>query len=310
MGKYVIKRILLIIPILLGVSFIIYWVMAHTPSDPASIILSGNVTQEQIDALNHELGYDQPVLVQYFNFVKNVFLPFDFGNSYRTGKPVIQEIMLRFPTTVKLAVSSMVLSALIGISLGVLSAVKQYSILDTCLTIICMLSAAIPAFWLGMLLILKFGLELGWLPVMGVDTWTGYILPSVTLSLVSGAGIMRLMRTTMLETIRADYVRTARAKGAKESTVIWKHALNNALLPVITVLGNNFGTLLGGAVVCETVFTIPGLGSYLVSAIRQKDVPVVTGCTLFIAAMFCVVVLLVDILYAFIDPRVKAKYSK
>lgn len=310
MVKYIIKRILLIIPILLGVTFIIYLIMSQTPGDPASIILSGNVTQEQIDALNHELGYDQPVLVQYFNFVKGVVLHFDFGTSYRTSNPVIQEIMKRFPTTIRLAITSMIMSALMGILLGVVSAVKQYSILDTCLTVVCMLLAAIPAFWLGMLLIRKFGLDLGWFPVMGVESWKGYVLPAITLSLVSGAGIMRLMRTTMLETIRADYIRTARAKGAKESTVIWKHALNNALLPVITVLGNNFGTLLGGAVVCETVFTIPGLGSYLVSAIRQKDVPVVTGCTLFIAAMFCIVVLVVDILYAFIDPRVKAKYSK
>lgn len=310
MVKYIIKRILLIIPILLGVTFIIYLIMSQTPGDPASIILSGNVTQEQIDALNHELGYDQPVLVQYFNFVKGVVLHFDFGTSYRTSNPVIQEIMKRFPTTIRLAITSMIMSALMGILLGVVSAVKQYSLLDTCLTVVCMLLAAIPAFWLGMLLIRKFGLDLGWFPVMGVESWKGYVLPAITLSLVSGAGIMRLMRTTMLETIRADYIRTARAKGAKESTVIWKHALNNALLPVITVLGNNFGTLLGGAVVCETVFTIPGLGSYLVSAIRQKDVPVVTGCTLFIAAMFCIVVLVVDILYAFIDPRVKAKYSK
>ena len=310
MLKYITKRVLLIIPILLGVVFIIFLIMSLTPGDPASIILSGNVTQEQIDALNHELGYDQPVLVQFFNFVKNIVLHFDFGTSYQIRQPVINEIMNRFPTTLKLALSSMVLSALIGISLGVLSAVKQYSLIDTASTVVCMLLAAIPAFWLGMIMILYFGLKLGWVPVMGVDTWKGYILPTITLALVHGAALMRLMRTTMLETIRADYIRTARAKGAKERAIIWGHALKNALLPVVTVMGSNFGALLGGAVVCETVFTIPGLGSYLVSAIRQKDTPVATGCTLFIAAMFCIVVLLVDLLYAVIDPRIKAKYSK
>lgn len=310
MYKYILKRLLLIIPTILGVVLIIQCIMMLTPSSPASIILTGNVTQEQIDALDHELGYDQPMIVQFFRFLKDIVLHFDFGDSYRTGKPVILEIVKRFPVTICLALCSMALSALIGISLGILSAVKQYSLLDTASTVACMLLAAIPAFWLGMLMILYFGLKLGWLPVMGVKTWTGYILPTITLSLVSGAGIMRLMRTTMLETIRADYVRTSRAKGVKESFIIWKDALSNALLPVVTVLGTNFGTLLGGAVVCETVFTIPGLGSYLVDAIRQKDVPVVRGCTLFIAAMFCIVVLLVDILYAYIDPRVKAKYTK
>lgn len=310
MLNYALKRILLIIPTLLGVVLIIFLIMSLTPGDPASIILSGNVTQEQIDALNHELGYDQPVVVQFGNFVKNIVLHFDFGTSYQTKKPVINEILKRFPTTVTLAVSAMIMSALIGISLGVLSAVKQYSLLDTSMTVACMLLAAIPAFWLGMVMILNFGLKMKILPVMGVSTWKGFVMPTITLSLVQGSAIMRLMRTTMLETIRADYIRTARAKGAPERSVIWSHALNNALLPVITVIGSNFGALLGGAVVCETVFTIPGLGSYLVNAIRMKDTPVATGCTLFIAAMFCFVVLLVDILYAFIDPRVKAKYTK
>lgn len=270
----------------------------------------GTATQEVVDEINHELGYDQPFLTQYLNYIKDVVFHFDFGTSWTTKLSVTSEIMSRLPRTITLAAVSMIFTALVGISVGILSAVKQYSIVDYICSVLSMLFSAVPSFWIGMSLLVWIAMQNTWFPINGVETWRGYILPCLALTLCNSAPLMRLTRSTMLETIRSDYIRTARAKGAKERRVIWCHALKNALLPVITVIGNNFKSLLGGSVVTESVFVIPGLGAYLISAIRNKDVPVVMGSTLFMATMFCIVILAIDILYAYIDPRVKAKYTK
>jgi len=265
---------------------------------------------EDIAALNADFGYDQPFLIRFFNYIRDIVLRFDFGTSYRTRTPVFNEIFARFPNTFKLALGSMIISSILGISLGILSAVKQYSFVDSALTVVAMFFAAIPGFWLGLMLMLVFSLYLGWLPASGASSWRHFILPIATLALGGSAGLLRLTRSTMLETIRQDYIRTARAKGASERTVVWRHALKNALLPVVTSLGMNFGASLGGAIIAETVFGIPGLGIHIVTAIRQKDVPVVMGSTLFLAILFCLIMLAVDILYAFIDPRIRSRYSK
>lgn len=310
MIKFIIKRILLMIPILLGVTLLVFTIMYFTPGNPGEIMTGGTATQEVVDQINHDLGFDQPFFTRYFNFIKDVVTKFDFGQSWTSKLAVKDEIMSRFPRTLTLAFFSMLLTAIVGISIGVLSAVKQYSALDYSSTVASLVFSSMPSFWIGMMLILYVAVGSKWFPVQGVDTWRGYVLPCIALTLCNAAPLMRLTRSTMLETIRSDYIRTARAKGAKEKRVIWRHALKNALLPVVTVIGNNFKALLGGSVVTETVFVIPGLGSYLVSAIRNKDVPVVMGCTLFMAAMFCVVILVTDILYAYIDPRVKAKYTR
>lgn len=310
MHKYVAKRLLFTIPVLFGAVFLVFTIIYLTPGDPGTLILGITAKQADIDALNHELGVDQPFLVQFFNYIKGIVMQFDFGTSYRTGLPVFDEILARFPTTFWLALWSMILSSVLGIVLGVISAVKQYSALDNILTTLAMLLSAVPGFWLGLMLMLIFALYLGWLPSSGISDWTGYILPVVTLSLGGAASQMRLTRSTMLETIRADYIRTARSKGAPEKVVIYKHALKNALLPVITSMGMNFGASLGGAVIIETVFGIPGLGMLIVTSIRQKDTPSVMAATLFLAVLFCLVMLIVDILYAYIDPRIKAKYQK
>ena len=264
---------------------------------------------EDIAALNHKLGADLPFFQQFFNYLKNIVLHFDFGTSYRTGKPVFDSIMARFPCTFWLALTSTVLGCGLGIVLGIISAVKQYSWLDNALTTLAMFFSAMPGFWLGLMLMILFALKLGWLPFSGVDTWKGYVLPTITLALGSAASDMRLTRSTMLETIRQDYIRTARSKGVPEKKVVWKHALRNALLPVVTSMGMGFGSSLGGAVICETVFGMPGLGMLIVSSIRQKDTPVVLAATLFLAALFCIVMLVVDILYAYIDPRIQALYK-
>jgi len=308
--KFVVKRLLLTIPVLLGTVFLVFTIMSLTPGDPGTLILGLTAKQEDIARLNHEFGYDRPFMIRFFNYVRDITLHFDFGQSYRTRTPVFNEILVRFPNTLKLALASIIFSSIIGISLGILSAVRQYSVIDASLTVLAMFFACIPGFWLGLMLMLFFALRLHWLPVSGIDSWKHYVLPTLTLVLGSSAGLLRLTRSTMLETIRQDYISTARSKGASERIVIWRHALKNALLPVITSMGMAFGASLGGAIIVETVFAIPGLGTHVVTAIRQKDVPVVLACTLFLAVMFCLIMLVVDILYAFIDPRIKSRITK
>jgi peptide/nickel transport system permease protein len=307
--KFVIKRILLLIPILIGVTFIVFSVMSLTPGDPGTLILGINAKAEAIEKMNHDLGYDKPFLIRFANYMIGVFQG-DFGTSYLTGKPVFIDIFERFPVTFKVAVLSMILAIIIGLSLGILSAVKQYSVIDTVSTVIAMFAASIPQFWLGLMLMLVFSLKLKWLPTSGLDSIKGYILPSLTLAIGVSASLLRMTRSAMLETIRQDYIRTARAKGVSEAVVIWKHALKNALLPVVTVIGMIFGALMGGSVLVEAVFGLPGLGTLTLTAMRAKDVPMVMATQLFFSIIFMLIMLLVDILYAYIDPRIKSRYSK
>ena len=310
MRRYIIKRLLLIIPILIGVSFIVYGILSMTPGDPGTSILGSSATQEQIDALNHDLGYDRPFVVRYVDYMYNLIFRMDMGESYRSGTAVWDDIMKKAAVSIRIAVNGMLCATIIGIPLGILSAVKQYSFLDFSTTTLSMILAAIPSFWLGMLLMYCFALKLGWFPSSGIDTWRHYILPMFAIGLPYAAYELRFTRSTMLEAIRQDYVRTCRAKGGEERVVIWKHALKNALLPVITVTGNNFGGLLGGAMITETVYSIPGLGVMLVNAIKTKDIPVAMRTTLFLAGFFCLIMVVVDLLYALVDPRIKAKYSR
>jgi len=309
MLRYILKRLLLMIPIVLGVSLIIFTILAITPGDPGSIILGSGASQAEIDALNHELGYDLPFFVRYFNYMKDA-VRLDFGTSYITKQPIAQTLLIKAPISLRVAFNAILCAAILGIPIGVLSAVKQYSLLDTLPTSISIFLAAVPAFWLGLMLMLLFSVKLGWFPTSGVETWKGYVLPMLTLGLPYAAQQMRFTRSSMLETIRQDYIRTARAKGQTERAIIWGHAMKNALMPVITIIGVNFGALLGGAVVTETLFTIPGLGSYIVTGIKQKDLPVVMGGTIVLAILFSFVMLAVDLLYALVDPRIKAKYAK
>ena len=310
MRRYIIKRLLLIIPILIGVSFIVYGILSMTPGDPGTSILGSSATQEQIDALNHDLGYDRPFVVRYVDYMYKLIFRMDMGESYRSGTAVWDDIMKKAAVSIRIAVNGMLCATIIGIPLGILSAVKQYSFLDFSTTTLSMILAAIPSFWLGMLLMYCFALKLGWFPSSGIDTWRHYILPMFAIGLPYAAYELRFTRSTMLEAIRQDYVRPCRAKGGEERVVIWKHALKNALLPVITVTGNNFGGLLGGAMITETVYSIPGLGIMLVNAIKTKDIPVAMGTTLFLAGFFCLIMVVVDLLYALVDPRIKAKYSR
>lgn len=309
MAKYVVKRLLMLIPTLLVVIFIVFFIMDLTPSDPGTLILGERASQESIDKLNHELGYDAPFLFRYFEYVFDAFRG-NLGNSWKTGRPVFEEITIRFPVTLTLAVGSISIGMILGITLGILSAVKQYSALDIAGTTLAMSLASFPAFWIGMMLIVLFSLQLRLLPSYGVGSIKHYILPWITTSCVFVASQLRMTRTSMLEAIRMDYIRTARAKGQKEHIVITRHALRNALLPVVTILGINFGTLLGGTVTVETVFSLPGIGSLIIESIRMKDIPLVLGATVTLSTCFTVLMVIVDILYAFIDPRIKARYVK
>ena len=308
MHKYVLKRILLLIPVLLGVSLLVFAIMSLTPGDPAQLILGENAPKEAVLKLREEMGLNDPFFMQYFRFVKNAIMG-DFGRSYTTGREVFGEIFARFPNTLILAVIGIIISVCIGIPIGIISATRQYSFLDSFSMVIALLGVSMPVFWLGLMLILTFSVKLGWLPSGGFDGFKSIILPAVTLGVGSAAIITRMTRSSMLEVIRQDYIRTARAKGVAEKVVINKHALKNALIPIITVVGLQFGHLLGGAVLTESVYSWPGVGRLMVDAIRQKDTPTVLAAVVFLAAAFSVVNLLVDILYAYVDPRIKSQYK-
>lgn len=309
MLKYIGRRILMMVPVLLGVSFIIFTIMEFTPGDPAMLMLGENATEEEIHELREDMGLNENFFVRYFNYVKNA-VQGDFGISYRNKVPVTSEITSRLNNTLKLTTLGVLISVVIGVPVGIISAVKQYSIIDYTSLITALILTSLPAFFVGLMLILIFSLKLNWLPATGADSWKNFVMPAITLAAASMATLIRMTRSTMLEVIRQDYIRTARAKGATERRVIFKHALRNALLPIVTLIGLNFGTQLGGAIVTETVFTMPGLGSLMINAVRTKDTPIVMSAVITIAIIAGFVNLFVDILYTFIDPRLKSDLVK
>lgn len=331
MFKYIAKRLLWLIPVMFGVSLVVFIVMHLFTADPASLILGQHATAAQIVALRDELGLNDPIYMQFGRFLWDLVRG-DLGSSLMTRRPVMQEILERFPATMELAFFSLALATVIGIAVGVVSAVKRYTIFDYVSMIAALLGVSMPIFWLGLLLIIVFSVNLNWLPVAGrVDiglepialsgfylfdslitwNWPAFwsvvrhlILPGVALAAYSMAIIARMTRSTMLDVIKQDYIRTARAKGLGERVVINHHALKNALIPVVTVIGLQLGFLLGGAVLTETVFSWPGVGTLTVNAIMASDYPIVQGCVILVAAVFVLVNLLVDLLYAYLDPRI------
>ena len=309
MGKYIAQRLAMMIIVILGISFIVFTIMNLTPGNPAQIILGQSAPPEQVARLEEELGLNNPFFVRYFDYIKDM-LHGDFGESYNTGLPVFQEIFARFPATLQLSAIAMFFAALVGIPVGVISAVRQYSFTDAVSTTLALLFASVPSFVLGLILMLVFCLHLRWFPATGLNGLTSYILPAVTLSTATMATLVRMTRSTMLEVLKQDYIRTARAKGVDEKTVVLKHSLRNALLPIIPVIGVDFGYLLGGAVVIESVFSISGLGSLLITGIRMKDTPTVMAAIMFVTLAYSLVNLAVDIIYAFIDPRIKSQYER
>ncbi|MDR2176046.1 MAG: ABC transporter permease [Synergistaceae bacterium] len=308
MIRYILRRILFLIPVLIGVAFCVFTLLYLTPGDPARMILGDMATENAIKEFRAKEGLDKPFLLQFGNYIYKAITQGDIGRSYITKRPVMNEIMATFPATLKLAAFAIVIAVVVGLPCGILSAIKQYSVFDTLAMIFAMIGLSMPVFWLGLLLILLFSVHLRWLPPSGFDTFKAMILPSLALSAQSISMITRMTRSSMLEVVRADYIRTARSKGQKESVVIWVHALHNALIPVVTLCGLQFGHLLAGAILTESIFAVPGVGRLMVESIKMRDYPVVQGGVLFVAVAFSVVNLLVDLLYAYIDPRIKAQY--
>ena len=308
MHRYVIRRFLLMLPVLLGVSLLVFTMMYFSPGDPARIILGETATDADVTALRHDMGLDKSFLEQYFDYVGKAAFRLDLGTSYLTRRPVATEIWARFPTTMLLTILSVTLSVLLGIPAGIVSATRQYSIFDNLVMALALVGVSMPNFWQGLVLILVFSVSLGWLPSSGFYGPLYWILPAITIGTSSMAIVTRMTRSSMLEVINQDYIRTARAKGQSEGFIIWKHALKNALIPVVTVVGLQLGRGLGGAILTESIFSIPGLGKLMVDSIKARNYPVVQGGVLFIAVMFSLINLGVDILYAFIDPRIKSQY--
>lgn len=307
MLKYAIRRIFILIPVVLSVMFILYTMLYFTPGDPARIALGEEATPEAIESFRHEHGLDDPFFVQFGRYVYNAVTKLDLGYSYNMKTPISLELAIRIPTTMKLAFSAVLFSTLIGLPLGILSAIKQYSLLDSIVTVFILLGVSMPTFWTGLLLILAFSVKLGWLPSMGFSTLGEMVLPVVTLSGSSIALFAKMTRSSMLEVIKSDYIRTAKAKGQKNSIVIWRHALPNALIPIMTIISMQFGALLGGSIVTEAIFSIPGVGRLMIDAINLRDYPIIQGGVLFISLSYCLINLVVDLLYAVVDPRITVK---
>lgn len=309
MIRYIIKRVLWLIPILLGVTFLVFTIMYLSPGDPAMLILGESANQQELEALRAEMGLDRSFIVQFLSYVKSVFIDFDLGRSYVSNRSILDEILVRLPNTIRLASWSILLATIIGVPMGVISATKPYSLIDNFVTMISLIGVSMPTFWQGLLLIILFTSMLGWLPATGFTSWQQMIMPVITLATTSLGTIARITRSSMMDVLDQDYIRTSHAKGVSEQKVIYKHALRNALIPTVTVIGLQFGVLLGGAVLTETVFSINGIGTLMVNAIRTRDTLMVQGGVLFIAFIFTIVNLCVDILYGYIDPRIKAQYE-
>ncbi len=304
MAKYIIKRLLSIIVVFFGVSLLIFTLLYFTPGDPARMILGDEATEEQIAKLQDELGLNKSYGQQYARFIGNV-LKGDFGVSYVTGRPVTGDILSRFPTTIKLALLSTLVAILIAIPLGVLSAIYQNRLIDTLSRLIALLGVSMPQFWQAILFILLFSLQLRWLPASGSYGWKYWILPSVTIGLHMASTILRITRASMLDSLKNDYIMTARAKGTKEFFVIMRHALKNALIPIVTVVGLRFGNALSGSVIVESIFALPGLGKLIVDSIKSRDYPIVQASVFLISISYCLINLFVDILYTYINPQIK-----
>lgn len=308
MLKFILKRIVMMIPVLLGVALITFSMMYFSPGSPADYILGDMATEADKQLFIVENGLDQPFFTQFFRYIADAVRG-DLGTSYTTKQPVVTEILNRFPVTLMLSFYSMIFAVLIGVTLGIISAVRQYGILDNLSRVVAMLGVSMPSFWEGLMLIILFSVHLRLLPSSGLDSWKSWILPAFTLSTQTLATCMRMSRSSMLEAIREDYVRTARAKGQSDFAVIMHHAFRNAMLPIVTVVGTDFAKLLGGAAVIETVFSIPGIGKLIVDAINYKNAPLVQGGILFIAFVMSFINLLVDICYAYVDPRIRSQYT-
>ncbi|HWQ47166.1 MAG TPA: ABC transporter permease [Longilinea sp.] len=309
MGRYILKRLLWMIPVVLGVTILVFTIMYFIPGDPVRMMLGVEATPADIAARRQELGLNDPYLIRLGRFVGDIVLHFDFGESWVYHTPVTTELLNRLPRTLTIAAICILLQILIGIPLGIIAAVNQNGWGDRISMFIALFGISMPNFWIALMLVLFFSVQLGWLPPFGIGGIQYYILPCIANAFPGIATQARQTRSSMLEVIRSDYITTARAKGMSELRILFKHALPNALLPVITIIGNGMGMLLAGTVVIESIFAIPGVGMYLVGGINARDYNIVQSSVIFLAMAFTFVMLLVDLAYAFIDPRIKAQFA-
>lgn len=310
MHRYIFKRLLMLIPVIIGVSFLVYFIMDLAEGDPVYMIVGENASPEIIEATREEYGFNDPLLVRYGRYMIDL-LQGDMGTSYISKKDVFASYMECLPITVKLSVFAVVIAIIVSIPLGINAAIHQNTWADTGSMLVALVFVSMPQFWLGLLLIMLFALRLGWLPSGGIDQgFLSYILPSFTVGIGLAALMTRTTRSSMLETIRQDYITTAKAKGVSNRNTIFHHAFKNALIPIVTVGGMQLAQILGGSVLTETVFAIPGIGRLIVQAINQRDIPMVTGALILTTIIVSIVNLCTDIVYAFIDPRIKARYAK
>lgn len=309
MGQFIIKRLLLLIPVMFGVSIIVFSILHLTPGDPAILALGEHAPPEQLANMREQLGLNEPPHIQYVRWVSRA-VRLDLGRSLRSNRPVLDEITSRLPTTARLALFAVVLAIIIGIPAGVISATRPNSFLDNTFTLGALAGVSMPVFWQALMLMIIFSVRFDLLPSSGlVAGWKSYVLPVVTLGTGAAAGITRMTRATMLEAVQQDYVRTARAKGLTERFVIYQHALRNALIPIVTIIGLEFGGLMAGAVITETIFALPGIGRLAVDAIRTKNFPLIQGVVMTFAVAYVLINLIVDLLYAFLDPRLRVRYN-
>jgi peptide/nickel transport system permease protein/oligopeptide transport system permease protein len=304
MLNYVIKRLFSTVPVLIGISLLLFFMLRMLPGDPAQVLAGQMATPEEIETIRTQLGLDRPIHVQYASFLSRL-VRFDLGRSARTQNPVTEEIWARLPNTLLLAVVAITLACLFGIPAGIISAVRPYTWIDYLVTSSALFGISMPVFWLGLMLVIVFSIILKWLPAGGTGSWQHVVLPSITLAAFVVAFIARMTRSTMMEVLSQDYTTTARSKGLKEQVIVVKHAFRNALIPIITVVGLQFGLLLGGAVLTETVFAWPGLGRLIVDSILARDYPVIQGTILVFGLLYILVNLVVDVLYAYVDPRIR-----
>ncbi len=303
---YIIKRILQVIPVLIGVTLILFILMYIIPDDPARLILEKGATEQALANLREKMGIDKPIYVQYWRYVSQLARG-DLGTSYRYRRPVADILRDHYPNSIRLALAAIIVEIIIGLFAGIISAVKKYSFLDVFVTISTTILVCVPVYWLGMLLQITFGLRLGLLPIsgMGDGSIIYYILPAITLASVSTAFVARITRSSMLDVMSNDYIRTAYAKGLRDNKVVGKHALKNAMIPVVTFIGIDLGTIIGSAILTETVYSWPGIGRVIYLAILQRDAPVVVGGTIVLVIIFVGINLVVDIIYAVLDPRIR-----
>lgn len=304
MLPYVARRLLHLIPVLLGISFLVFMLVHLVPGDPVRVMLQDVGSPEQVERVRHQLGLDRPIYLQYGTFVIRAAQG-DFGRSIHTRRPVALELAFRLPYTVRMAVAATLVAVALGIALGSIAAVNHRSVLDYGTMVIALAGVSLPSFWFGLVLILIFSLYLKWLPPAGADSLLHLILPAITLGSGAAAIIARLTRSSMLEILHQDYIRTARAKGVADRRLVFHHALKNAMIPVVSIVGLQFAGLLGGAVIVETVFGWPGIGRLAVEAIFNRDIPVIQAVVLVAAVIFVFVNLLVDLLYGLLDPRIR-----